>query len=214
VKKALILFLAMIFLAQITFAQKDRKQIIDQTIAQKGENLFINIDKTLLEPQESARLSIGMLVYSDNTIPGDETPKLETPDEEILPPENQLYRATNWKILQGGGNLVGIDDTTQTYTAPAKMPPDKIAVVSVDLLPKMPMLPKVILVQTIYLAENETAFVLNMPAIGIINDKYVSKLNSGTKLPVVSPQTAKKLPPNVRQRVLRRSVLTTLVCRC
>lgn len=57
--------------AQISFAQKDLKQAVDQVIAEKGANIFMNIDKTLLEPKESARLSIGILVYSDNSIPGD-----------------------------------------------------------------------------------------------------------------------------------------------
>ncbi len=200
-KKAAILFLLTVFLAQIVSAQKNRQQAIDEIIAQKGANLFINIDKNLLEPQENVRLSIGILVYNDTTIPGDETPDLQFPDEEILPPENNLYKAVNWKILQGGGNLVGIDATTQTYSAPAKLPADKIAVISVDLQPLLPNLPKVILLQTIYFAENETAFVLNMPAAGIVNQKYVSKLDGGAKLPVVSPQAAKNLPPNIRQQL-------------
>lgn len=191
--------LVCMFFGVPVFAQKDNKQAIDEIIAQKGSNLFINIDKNLLEPQENSRLSIGMLVYND-TIPGDETPDLQIPDEEILPPENQLYKSMNWRIVQGGRNLIGIDATTETYSAPSKLPPDKIAVVLVDLQPLIPNLSKVTLLQTIYFSENETAFVLNMPAAGIVNNKYISILNSGAKIPTVSAQTAKSLPPNVRRQ--------------
>ena len=200
-KKLPILLLLLYACGQISFAQKNYKQAVDQVIAQKGANLFINIDKNLLEPNETARLSIGILVYSEDSIPGDETPKLELPDEEILPPNSEVYTATDWKILQGGGNLVGVDETTQNYTAPAKIPAEKTAVISVDLIPKVRNLPKVVLLQTIYFSENETAFVLNMPQMGIVNRKYVSKLDGGAKVPTVNPQVAKNLPPDVQKQL-------------
>jgi hypothetical protein len=199
-KKITILLLLFTVCGQISFAQKSPKQIIDEIIAQKGVNIFINIDKNLLEPNESARLSIGILVYPE-TIPGDETPKLEMPDEEILPPNSAVYTATNWKILQGGGNLVGIDETTQTYTAPTKIPADKTAVISVDLIPKVRNLPKVVLLQTIYFSENETAFVLNLPQMGFVNRKYISKLDGGAKVPTVDPRIAENLPPAVQKQL-------------
>ncbi|HMS39354.1 MAG TPA: hypothetical protein PKE69_03955 [Pyrinomonadaceae bacterium] len=59
--------------------------------------------------------------------------------------------------MKGGGNLVGIDETTQTYTAPTKLTSDKTAVISVDLTPLRPNSPKIVLVQTICFSENETA---------------------------------------------------------
>lgn len=198
--KKLLILLALVIFPQFVFSQKDYKQLVDEAIARKGKNLFINADKTLLEPGESARLSIGILVYPAN-LPGDENVKLELPDEEILPPDNAVYKATNWKILQGGGNLVGIDETTQNYTAPAKLPLDKTAVISVDLMPLKGGLPKVVLLQTIYFTQNETAFTLNMPQLGIVNEKYISKPDSGATVPQVSPQAAKNLPPEARKKI-------------
>lgn len=199
-KNRIILCLLVLVGAPVVFGQANYKQAVDQTIAQKGANLFIESDKQFLEPQESAQIKLEILLYPE-TVPGDETPPLEPPAVYDLPSPNTLYKATNWRIVAGGGQLVGVDETTVTYTAPARLPADKKALVSVDLLPLKSNLPKVVLLQTIYFEENDTAFVLNMPSLGFLNAKYVLKLNGGTPVPTVDPRTAKNLPPAVKKQL-------------
>ncbi|MBS1796877.1 MAG: hypothetical protein JSS81_23830 [Acidobacteria bacterium] len=182
------------------FGQGTYKQAVDQAIAQKGANLFIESDKQFLEPNETARIKLEILLYPE-TVPGDENPPLEPPAVFDLPSPNTLYQATNWRIVEGGGKLVGIDETTVSYTAPAKLPAGKKALVSVDLQPLKTNLPKIVLLQTIYFEENDTAFVLNLPALGFLNAKYVLKLNGGTPVPTVDPKTAKNLPPAARKQL-------------
>ncbi len=200
-KRTLFAVFGFLLFIQIAAAQITRKQAVDEVIAKKGANLFIDADKTLLEPRENTRISIKILVYP-KPIEGDDTPKLILPTEMDLEPNSASpYKATNWKILQGVGNLIAIDETTETYAAPAAIPITKSALISVDLIPQLPNLPKVVLLQTIYFTENETAFVLNMPALGILGNKYVSKLDTGAKVPGIDPRAAQKLPPAVRKQM-------------
>lgn len=178
---------------QIAFAQKG----LDKAFADKAADLFLEADKTLLEPGENARLSIVAVLRND---PNDENPNGKPYSETVLPPNNSIYKASNWRIMQGGGNLVGIDETTQTYTAPAKFSTEKYAVISVELNPLRANLPKITLLQTIYFSENETSFVLNMPAIGIINSKYISKLDKGATTPKIV-DVPKNIPPELRAKL-------------
>lgn len=192
-RKLLILLTLTLVLCQVLFAQKG----LEKAFADKAADLFLEADKTLLEPGENARLSIVAVLRND---PNDENPNGKPYSETILPPNNSIYKATNWRIVQGGGNLVGIDETTQTYTAPPKFSTEKYAVISVELIPQRPNLPKITLLQTIYFSENETSFVLNMPAIGIINSKYISKLDAGATVPKVV-NVPKNLPADVRAKL-------------
>lgn len=195
-KKLIILSIAILVSIQIAFAQKDKKAI-EQAFGENGADLYIEADKSLLEPNENSKLSVIAVLRSD---PNEDHPNGEEFAETVLPPNNSIYKATNWRIVQGGGNLVGIDETTQTYTAPAKLPAEKMAIISVDLVPQRPNLPKVQLLQTIYLTENETAFVVNVPSLGIVNCKYISKLDAGMTMPKVV-NVPKNLPPEVRKQM-------------
>ncbi len=195
-KKLLILLSLTLISVQFASAQKDKIDL-GKAIAEKAADLFLEADKTLLEPNETARLSIVAVLRND---PNDENPNGKPYSETILPPNNSIYKATNWRIVQGGGNLIGIDETTQNYTAPTKLPADKTAVISVDLIPQRPNLPKITLLQRIYFSENETAFVLNMPAIGIINSKYISKLDKGATTPKIV-DIPKNIPADVRAKL-------------
>lgn len=192
-RKLLILLSLTLVLYQISFAQKG----LDKAITDKAADIFLEADKTLLEPGENARLSIVAVICND---PNDENPNGKPYSETVLPPNNSIYKASNWRIVQGGGNLVGIDETTQTYTAPVKFSTEKYAVISVELTPLHPNLPKITLLQTIYFSENETSFVLNMPAIGIINSKYISKLDKGTTTPKIV-DIPKNIPADVRAKL-------------
>ena len=200
-KKLIFLFILTVVSVQSAAAQKADKAAVDEVIAQKGANLSLSADKNLLEANETTKLSIKILVYP-KPVEGDETPPLIVPTEINLPADNTSpYKAMNWKILQGGGNLIGIDNTTQSYTAPKQAPTGKTMIISVDLMPQRPNLPKVVLLQTLYFVENETAFYLNVPAAGFVNNKYVSTRDSGAKVPTVSPQVAAKLPPDVLKKL-------------
>ncbi|MBX7170046.1 MAG: hypothetical protein K1X72_03740 [Pyrinomonadaceae bacterium] len=192
-RKLLNLLILTFVLLQVSFAQKG----LDKAITDKAADLFLEADKTLLEPGESAKLSIIAVLRND---PNDENPNGKPYSETVLPPNNSIYKASNWRIVQGGGNLFGVDETTQTFTAPAKFSTEKYALISVELAPLRPNLPKITLLQTIYFSENETSFVLNMPAIGIINSKYISKLDKGATMPKIV-DVPKNIPPEIRAKL-------------
>lgn len=194
-KKLTISLLLILVSLQIAFAQKDKKAI-EQALGENGADLYIEANKSLLEPNETSNLSVIAVLRSDPNEEGEMNPYAET----VLPPDNSIYKATNWRIVQGGGNLIEIDETTQTYTAPPKLPAKKTVVISVDLIPQRAGMPKVVLLQTIYLTENETAFVVNVPGLGIINSKYISKLDAGMKMPKIINIPA-NLPPEARRQM-------------
>ncbi|MGI8786218.1 MAG: hypothetical protein ACR2HG_00465 [Pyrinomonadaceae bacterium] len=130
-----------------------------------------------------------------------------TPDEQLLLPE-QLgefpWTIENWKILEGGGSLNPVYGSKQNYKAPAQAPPDNLITISVDLIPKKAGDPKIILLQTLYFTENETAFYLNLPQIGAVSSKYILSANTGVKVPTmqgVDPRVAARMSPDLKAKM-------------
>lgn len=171
--------------------------IVASAQIEKASDVFLEADKTLLEPSETARLSIVAVLRND---PTDGNPDGKPYSETILPPNNSVYRAANWRIVEGAGKLAGVDETTQTYTAPTTISNAAKVVVSVELTPLRPKLPKVTLFQTLYLNDNETAFVVNVPSIGVVNSKFVARLNKGATTPKIIDVPA-NIPPEVRRKL-------------
>lgn len=176
-----ILFLSILFGNFTVFAQTPEGWTKDDwtaAIANKASKLVLNADKQLLEASEVCNLNIQLVLVSSDA--NDETPDLlkeigymNLPTGEVTP-----YKTTNWRILDGGGNII-TDQNTATYTAPSYAPKDKKMVISVDLEPLSPNLPKIQLLKTIYFVENETAVTLHIPSIGIMNAKFTNNTNGG-----------------------------------
>jgi hypothetical protein len=103
-------------------------------------------------------------------------------------------------VVEGGGNLI-TESIAASYSAPSKSPEKRIMVISVDCEPLSPNLPKVQLLKTFYFSENETSIVLNVPAMGIVNAKFVNKIAGGIKLPTAPANV--KLPPDVQANLAR-----------
>lgn len=194
-----ILFVACLFYSSITMAQKPiSKQELDKAIAEKGAKLFLYSDKDLLEANESCVLSVRVVIPPEKNSDG----QPEGMGTDIPLPEGEVnpYKVTNWRVVEGGGNLI-TESTAASYAAPSKAPEKRLMVISVDCEPLSPNLPKVQLLKTLYFSENETSVVLNVPAMGIINAKFVNKLAGGVTLPNVPANV--KLPPDVQANLAR-----------
>ncbi|MER0441487.1 hypothetical protein [Emticicia sp. W12TSBA100-4] len=155
------------------------KEMWDEVVASKAFKLNLVSDKGLLEASESCMLSIEVTV-PPKANPDDDTPELFRKSQTIKLPngEEKPYKVTNWRIVEGGGNII-TDINSATYTAPKSAPNGKKMIVSVELLPQSTNLPKVTLLKTIYFSENETFFTLHIPDLGIINAKFVTKIDGG-----------------------------------
>ncbi|MFN8347025.1 MAG: hypothetical protein U0X91_18640 [Spirosomataceae bacterium] len=172
----------LLFFETGSFAQTPKgwsKESWDEAVAGKSAKLILNSDKELLEASEVCNLNI-QLISIPGTDADNETPGLlrelsyqNLPTGQVTP-----YKTTNWSILEGGGNLI-TDNNTATFTAPNSAPKGKKIVISVDLEPQSPNLPKIQLLKTIYFTENETAVTLHVPSIGIMNAKFTSNNDGG-----------------------------------
>jgi len=194
-----IFFVVLLLSSASSLAQKSigwTKQDLDKAFAEKGARLSLRADKDLLESSESTVLSIWVLIPP--TIDADGVPEgmptdIKLPDSEVSP-----YRITNWRIVEGGGNLI-TDNLAASYTAPPQAPDKKTMTISVDCEPLSPNFPKIQLLKTLYFSQNETAVVLNMPSMGILNAKFVSNINGGIKTPTVPSNV--KLSPEVQAKM-------------
>jgi hypothetical protein len=77
-------------------------------------------------------------------------------------------------------------------------------VISVDMIPTSTALPKVILLKTIYFVEDETAIIVNIPAGGFNNTKYVTTTAGGMKVPTmagVDPRAKALIDPGTRAKM-------------
>jgi hypothetical protein len=194
-----ILFILLLFGSIPLVAQKPvSKQELDKAIAEKGAKLVLYADKDLLEANESCVLSVRVVIPPAKNSDG----QPEGMGTDILLPEGEVnpYKVTNWRVVEGGGNLI-TESIAASYSAPGKAPEKRVMVISVDCEPLSPNLPKVQLLKTLYFSENETAIVLNIPAMGIVNAKFVNKIAGGVKLPNVPANV--KLPPDVQANLVR-----------
>lgn len=204
------ILLAIFILFSLKNANADTPFTPDQlqdAIASRGGRTSLESNKDLIEPNEVASLNIMLRIpptvnqqteevnndaYEVNMSLGND-PNLPSP-----------YKATNWKIVQGGGTLVGLDDYTYSYTAPATAPPENIILISVDLIPNSKKLPKVVLLKTIYFSDNETAIVVNLPQGGMNNEKYINKMDAGVTVPTMQgldPRVTAKISPELQAKM-------------
>ncbi|MGC4101709.1 hypothetical protein [Ferruginibacter sp.] len=206
------LLLAAGLFTQTVFAQphgSNAKKQLEEALTLKGGRVSLESDKELLEPNESAALNIMLIVpptinEQSGEANGDAyTINLPTGSDPNLP---AIYKTKNWKIVEGGGSLVRIDDNSYTYKGPATRPANGVMTISVELYPVGNTLPKVILLKTLYFADNETAIVVNMPAAGINSRKYINKMNTGMKLPAtatqgMAPRAASRMPADIQAKL-------------
>lgn len=209
-KHTFLFLLTALLVTQYGYAQPHGTMTKDQLVealTSKGGRVSLESDKELLEPNEAAALNIMLLVPpSINQQSGEANGdaysiNLPTGADPNLP---LIYKARNWKILEGGGSLVRIDDNSYSYNAPAAEPPGAVMTISVELYPVGNTLPKVILLKTLYFSNSETAIVVNLPAGGINSRKYVNKIDGGVKVPTmqtVDPRVAGHLTPELQQKM-------------
>ncbi|MFN8284873.1 MAG: hypothetical protein U0U67_16740 [Chitinophagales bacterium] len=137
--------------------------------------LSLVADKNVLELGEFAMLTvrINWTVDADNAIPTQF-------DYRFQDPSKAPWKITKWEILEGGGELrPGGENYYAAYTAASIMPANKFVTIAVTLMPQDPTKPKVQLLQTIYLQDNDNVFYYDCPYLGIHAEKYVIKNNGG-----------------------------------
>lgn len=141
-----------------------------------GGSLSLNADKYLLEPGEADMLTV-RINWID---PEPDGPIPKQYDYRFKDPANAPWKITKWEIIEGGGELRTDDQKYYaSYTAPTPMPSYKSVTIAVTMMPNDPTKPKVILLKTIYLEDNENVFYFNCPAYGAMEEKYVVKDNGG-----------------------------------
>jgi len=179
----------------------------DITRALRAGRITIESDKLLLEPNEAAALGLKLTIYP--TV-NQETEELQgTPTTVDLPDGTDPnvptpYREGKWKILQGGGTLTQIEPNNYSYTAPATAPPDKTMVISVELIPTSSHWPKMILLQTLYFIDDQTAIVVILPEVGFNSQKFVSQADGGVKVPTMQgmdPRVASHISPDLQAKM-------------
>ncbi len=190
--KKVLVNLQIVLLLAITlpaFAQPLRtpaEAVKDIARALKGGRVSLESNKSLMEPNDGAALSVKLTIYpqfNEQTGENEGVPYyMDLPDGSD-PNSPAQYKEGNWKIVQGGGALTRIDETHYTYMSPATAPPDNIMVISVDLNPTGPNWPKLVLLKTLYFVNDQTAIVVNLPEVGFNNQKYVTQTGGGVKIP-------------------------------
>lgn len=142
-----------------------------------GGMLSLVAEKSLLELREVTLLTVRINWPNDDAA----SPFPEQFDYRFQDPSKAPWKISAWKIIEGTGELKpgGEGNYFAAYDAPDKMPAGKHATVSVTLMPVDPAKPKVELLQTIYLADNETVFYFDCPYLHINQEKYVVKNNGG-----------------------------------
>ena len=177
---------------------------IGKAIAQKGSELSLLADRSLLDAHETATLTVQLVVPPEFDESGNPIGLPKTID---LPRDGSApYKAQNWRILEGGGQfeVAGLAAFSMSYAAPAKVVAGGHVTISVDMIPQTPAFPKVVLIKTLYFVENETAIFVSMPGLGLIDVKFTSKPDGGAKILApagVDPKVAAKLPPDVLKKL-------------
>ncbi len=191
-----------------SFAQRNTKPSNDDLVkALRGGRISIEADKLLLEPKEAASLIVKITVYpkhegEDGDLPGMPTtfPLPDGSDPNVPAP----YKPGTWKIMEGGGTLTPVQGMIYSYTAPASAPKDKVMVISVELLPNNKEWPKLILLQTLYFVDDNTAVVVNLPEAGFNNQKYTNQAKTGMVVPTMQgmdPRVAASLDADTRAKL-------------
>ena len=162
------------------FAQHYNPEYFDQQHnihTADGGMLSLVAEKYLVELKENDMLTVRINWVNpgdeDNTVP-------QQYDYRFTDPSRAPWKITKWEIIEGGGELtVGPDNYYAVYKSPSVMPGNKSATISVTLTAQDPTKPKVILLKTIYLADNSNVFYYNCPAYGVFEEKYIINQNDG-----------------------------------
>src|SRR4029434_169277 len=113
------------------------------------------------------------------------------------------YRIDNWRILETGamGQLATITAARDvaTFTAPAVRPAQGYVTLSVDLLPKFTGTAKVTLIVRIAITDDETTFMLDVPALNISGERYSANGEASS-----IEQVLANLPPEQRAALQAR----------
>lgn len=179
----------------------DRTQEIK---ALKGEMLSVDIDKAILETGEGTSLTLKIFWVNNQQ----ESPVPEEYDYSFEDPATAPWKIAKWEILEGGGEIKHFkQDYYIVYKAPAVMPAKRYATIAVTLEPQKVNTPKVQIIKTIYLVDNQNAFYFDCPYLGVNSEKYVIKNNGGQTMGY-SEEALKKLPPEVQNKVKLQGIKT------
>jgi hypothetical protein len=175
-----ILFSLFLSYAGCLFAQHYNPENFDQQHnIQTGDGGMLSLvaEKYLVELGENDMLTVRINWVN----PGDEDNVIpQQYDYRFTDPTRAPWKITKWEIIEGGGELaVGPDNYYAVYKSPSVMPVNKSATISVTLIAQDPTKPKVILLKTVYFADNSNVFYYNCPAYGVLEEKYIINQNNG-----------------------------------
>lgn len=161
----------------VPFDLKQKKYTLDAGM------LSLVAEKSLLELKEQTMLTVRINWINSEADAESAVPQQY--DYRFEDPSKAPWKITQWKILDGGGELnVGSDNYYAVYHAPATMPKEKSATIAVTLMPQDLTKPKVQLLQTIYFVDNDNVFYFDCPYLGIHQEKYVINNNGGINMSV------------------------------
>lgn len=199
------IIIAFVFVSAKLFAQMP--STADLVRAMRGARTSIEADKSILSAGEVAQLNVDIfvppIIDPKTAEPINEGRNIKASDAAQAVASAGIpfiYHTKNWKILQGGGSIDILDDFNIRYTAPAQAPRDNIMVISVELIPTSPSLPKVILIKTLYFQNGDNVFAFNVPASGINDDRY-GQQTTGAKASPTNPSTVAAIDPAILARI-------------
>jgi hypothetical protein len=175
---------------------------MDTAFARHAFMMTLSTEKTLLEPSEATSIIVGVMLNPVINSDGEITSLPEF--VPLTPGPDSPYKITNWRVVEGGGSIITVDDGAASYTAPRTAPAGRTMTVSVDLVPQMTGFAKVVLLQKLYFVQDDNAIYVNMPEIGLNAAKYVSNTNGGAKVPTmqgVDPRAAASMSPELRAKM-------------
>ena len=139
-----------------------------------AENFYLDVAHPVLVPLESSQITVRLKLDAP----------LQTGAAQVVSggaagasDDFKLrYRIDNWRILEKGamGQLVPVTGTRDvaTFTAPAAKPSQGFVTLSVDLIPLFAGTAKVTLITRIAITDDETTFMLDVPALKISGERY------------------------------------------
>ncbi len=154
----------------------------------QGATADIYADKYISEPGETINLTVKLLLVDHS----DPLRGIHLYDYRPADPSTAPWKIGNWKIQDGGGELVtpSPDSYYAVLHSPAQMPANKCVVVTVELDPQLHGYSKIILYRTIYMQDNENVFYFNCPAYGVMQGKYLVNNNGGVLSSPAIPNNA------------------------
>lgn len=204
-KKILITMIMLALSCVLATAQRPdaaTRERMDTAFARHAFMMTLSTEKTLLEPAEATSIVVGVMLNPVLNSDGEITTLPEF--VPLQPGPDSPYKITNWRVIEGGGDIITVDDGAVSYTAPRTAPAGRSMTVSVDLVPQMSGYAKVVLLQKLYFVQDDNAIYVNLPEIGLNAAKYVSNTDGGAKVPTmqgVDPRAAAQMSPELRAKM-------------